>query len=138
MYLVNLDLFKCSLKDVCCWFDWELFVLWPSLIYTLFGKTQFFIEPPLIEYNIHELGIAWFELGLHYPLFAVKRMYKFAWAWPLYETIKTEAPCHIRHGAIDWLIDWLIDCIVFYAVSAIFQPCKGGRTDIVYVLVPLM
>ena len=24
------------------------------------------------------------------------------------------------------IFDWLIDCFVFYAVSAIFQPCYGG------------
>lgn len=81
MYLANLNLSKSSkssLKDVGCFFVWKAIVRDDHLLYTLFGKTQFFIEPPLIEYNIHELGIAWFELGLHYPLFAVKRMYKFA------------------------------------------------------------
>ena len=26
---------------------------------------------------------------------------------------------------IAWLLDWLIDWFVFYAVSAIFQPCNG-------------
>ena len=30
---------------------------------------------------------------------------------------------------IDWMIDWLIDWLViaFYAVSAMFQSCNGGR-----------
>ena len=59
---------------------------------------------------------------------------------------KTEVPCDVRCGKTKfpvyiwivlqwslvtstkywWLIDWLIGCIVFYAVSAIFQPCNGG------------
>ena len=36
---------------------------------------------------------------------------------------------------ISRLIDWLIDCLVFYAASAIFQPCNGGlslKTNISY------
>ena len=33
---------------------------------------------------------------------------------------------------IDWLIDWLIDWIEFYAVSAIFQPCNSGMTNVFF------
>ena len=43
----------------------------------------------------------------------------------------------------DWLIDWLIDLLIvllfdwieFYTVSAIFQPCNGGKKDMSLLLI---
>ena len=43
--------------------------------------------------------------------------------------IYNNTPVNTKNESIDRLIDWLIDWIEFYAVSAIFQPCNGGKTE---------
>ena len=43
--------------------------------------------------------------------------------------MNNDTPVHTKNESIDRLIDWMIDWIEFYAVSAIFQTCIGGKTE---------
>ena len=49
-----------------------------------------------------------------------------AWVWGILK-VSSEAINTINQEKNVWqILEWLIDCLVFYAVSAIFQPFNGG------------